>query len=50
MKEIFEFIFLDFWHFLGTLVLTGTILRGLGFIIHGYPKKEPKEKEKKENL
>ncbi len=30
MLEIFEFIFQDFWHWLGTLILLGVIAEGVG--------------------
>ena len=33
MLEILQFIFSDFWHWLGTLILIGAIAEGLGGLI-----------------
>lgn len=43
--EILKFIFADFWHFLGTIVLIGTITGGIAEIIYALKHKKNKENE-----
>lgn len=43
--EILKFIFADFWHFLGTVVLIGTITGGIARIVMAAKSKNDKENE-----
>ena len=37
MLEILQFIFSDFWIWLGTFLLLAVVCNGLAHLIHGYP-------------
>ena len=48
IMEILNFVFQDFWHFLGTWLILGTIasiFRGIFTIQNIYPAKKEKDKE-----
>lgn len=49
-KEILNFVFFDFWHFIGTLMLVSLFFRGVTLLIHGYPTVNQKDDDLDEDL
>ena len=49
-KEILDFVFFDFWHFIGSFMLLGLMFRGITLLIHGYPKADEKDEDIEEEL